>query len=140
MRYTHRHALDDIEHNQGETMTTTDPTTTTTQAEQYGRDIAQSLHELNASIEAYQGDDERDPFSTWLDDSLELVTLRAQGDHERFRVEVLVTVGGPRAEVIRDSMGGEHVEIAVYWWGDTWHGRAWVPSVASMLDEIGRGY
>lgn len=117
-------------------MTTT--TTTPNDAERYGRDIVEGLHELNAAIESYEGDDERDPFGAWLDDALEVVTLRALGDADRHRVEVLVTVGGPRAEVVRDSLDGEMVEVVVYWWSDSWHGRAWVPSVANALDEFAR--
>lgn len=114
-------------------MTTTD----TNEALTYAQGIADDLRNLEAALEVYEGDDDRDPFSTWLDDALEINTLRGSGV---YRVEVVVTVGGPYAVVVRDSRDGEQVEVVVTWWGESARVRAWVPRVAEQLDEIGLGY
>lgn len=114
-------------------MTTTD----TNEALSYALDIVEGLRNLEAALEVYEGDDDRDPFSTWLDDALEINTLKGSGV---YRVEVVVTVGGPYAVVTRDSRDGEHVEVFVAWWSQRANVRAWVPRVAEQLDEIGLGY
>lgn len=114
-------------------MTTTD----TNEAHTYAQGIADDLRNLEAALEVYEGNDDLDPFSTWLGDALEIITLEGSGVS---RVEVVVTVGGPHAVVVRDSRDGEHVDVEVRWWGDSATVRAWVPRVAEKLDEIGQGY
>lgn len=112
-------------------------TTETNEAHKYARDIVEGLHDLEAALEVYEGNDDRDPLSTWLDDALEVIVLKGSAV---YRVEVVVTVGGPHAVVVRDSRDGECVEVEVTWWGESARVRAWVPRVAEQLDEIGLAY
>lgn len=112
-------------------------TTETNEAHRYALDIVEGLHELNAALEVYEGSDDLDPLSAYLDDALEIIVLTGSSIS---RVEVVLTVGGPHAVVVRDSRDGENVDVEVRWWGDSATVRAWAPRVAEQLDEIGLVY
>lgn len=118
-------------------------TTTETDAQRYGREIAESLHNLDAASEAYTGGDV-DPFTEWLAlDVLEIVVYLAATDpvHEaRAIVEVLVTYGGPTCWVVRDCDRGENVEVRTSWGSDQDTRRVWVPTLAALLDEFADTY
>jgi hypothetical protein len=119
-------------------------TTTETDAQRYGREIAESLHNLDAASEAYTGGDV-DPFTEWLAlDVLEIVVYLAATDPDpssrRAIVEVLVTYGGPTCWVVRDCDRGENVEVRTSWGSDQDTRRVWVPTLAALLDEFADTY
>jgi hypothetical protein len=68
---------------------------------------------------------------TWLSAS------SSNGGHNKTRVEILRTCGGPRCEIIRDSTDGQQIEINTYDAGqpvDTI--RVWAPILAEQLDDL----
>ena len=78
-----------------------------------------------------------DLVSDYLNDTcLELTVLRATGDSDRERVEILRTCGGPRCDITRDTNDGDMVEISVHYWGDASTIRVSVVTLAASLDDL----
>ena len=129
----------------------------TENATTYGESIAQTLRDLDdLANEIGQADADPDRLASlwesvgltptesdpggmgvvwsWLDSQLDAEVLT--GNRGRFRVEVLVTYGGPNAWVIYDTADGDGVVSVVCYWGGEKYERALVlPIVADTLHE-----
>ena len=71
---------------------------------------------------------------------LDLTVLKATGDSDRARVEILRTCGGPRCDITRDTYDGTVVEITVHDGSNSSTVRVNVSNVAAELDEIAGCY
>jgi len=68
---------------------------------------------------------------TWLS------TNSSRNDYRKTRVEILRTCGGPRCEIIRDSLDGQIIEINTYDAGQPVDSiRVWAPILAEQLDDL----
>jgi hypothetical protein len=82
-----------------------------------------------------------DLVSDYLNDTcLELTVLKATGDSDRARIEILRTCGGPRCDITRDTNDGDMVEISVHSGGDSSTIRVSVGTLAASLDELAGCY
>ena len=101
-------------------------------------DIIDALAELGME---WPENDGIDVISSYLNETcLELTVLKATGDSDRARVEILRTCGGPRCDITRDTNDGDMVEIVVHSGGDSSTIRVNVGTLAASLDDLAGCY